>query len=79
MPVKIASGKKKEKSLSNTPDRRKDLCPSPTCFQSKSANLGFLYWKSSKEEWASFYVPTPASRDRGTLAREVSKLVLVWS
>lgn len=55
MPVKIASNdreKKKNGFISNTPDRRKDLCPSLTSFQSTSANLGFLYWESSKEEWA---------------------------
>lgn len=55
MPVKIASNdreKKKNGFISYTPDRRKDLCPSLTSFQSTSANLGFLYWESSKEEWA---------------------------
>ncbi|MCD9642306.1 hypothetical protein HAX54_029009, partial [Datura stramonium] len=38
--------------ISNTPDRLKDLCPSPTFFQSTSENLGFLSLESSMEEWA---------------------------
>lgn len=55
VPVKIASNDREIKKncfISNTPDRRKGLCPSPTSFQSTSENLGFLYWESLKEEWA---------------------------
>ncbi|KAK4343798.1 hypothetical protein RND71_036892 [Anisodus tanguticus] len=37
--------------ISNTLDKRKDLCPSPTSFQSTSENYSFLYRESSKEEW----------------------------
>lgn len=51
--VKIASSDREiinTKTIAFFPDRRKDLCTSPTSFQSTSANLGFLYWESSKEE-----------------------------
>ena len=51
MSVKIASSDREiinKKTIAFfPPDRRKDLCPSPTSFQSTSANLG---WESSKEE-----------------------------
>ncbi|KAL5760524.1 hypothetical protein ACOSQ2_019362 [Xanthoceras sorbifolium] len=52
--VKIASSDREiinTKTIAFFPsDRQKDLCPSPTSFQSTSANLGFLYWESSKKE-----------------------------